>query len=81
MNAKCGGLFRLHWQRHHLAENHMDARVYDAQHGGIEPYGEMDTAALHFRSAFRNGQQAPTRALQMRLRTDYFTGLAKYPTG
>ena len=59
VNAKCGGPFRLHWQRHHLVENHMDARVYDAQHGGTEPYGEMDTAALHFRLAFRNGQQAP----------------------
>ena len=53
VNEKCGGPFRLHWQRHHLVENHMDSHVYDSQHGGVEPYGELDTSALHFRLAFR----------------------------
>lgn len=80
VNAKCGGPFRLHWQRHHLVENHMDARVYDAQHGGTEPYGEMDTAALHFRLAFRNGQQAPYLGASDAPAYDYFTGLPGYPT-
>jgi len=47
VNSKAGGPYRLHWQRHHLVENHMDALVYDSQHGGNEPYGEMDTSALH----------------------------------
>lgn len=28
VNQKCGGPFRLHWLRHHLIENHMDAYVY-----------------------------------------------------
>ncbi len=27
-NAKCGGPYRTHWQRHHVIENHMDAHVY-----------------------------------------------------
>lgn len=28
VNEKCGGPYRLHWQRHHIIENHMDAQVY-----------------------------------------------------
>jgi hypothetical protein len=31
VNEKVGGPWRLHWQRHHLVENHMDARVYDVR--------------------------------------------------
>ena len=27
VNEKSGGPYRLHWQRHHLVENHMDAKV------------------------------------------------------
>ncbi|MFI7407745.1 hypothetical protein ACIBU0_03545 [Streptomyces sp. NPDC049627] len=26
-NAKSGGPFRLHWQRHHLVENHFASQV------------------------------------------------------
>ena len=33
VNEKCGGPFRTHWQRHHLIENHIDARTYDDLHG------------------------------------------------
>ena len=33
-NAKCGGPFRLHWQRHHLVENHFDAAAYNVAHMG-----------------------------------------------
>ena len=53
VNQKVGGPWRLHWQRHHLVENHMDAKVYDTQHNGVEPYGELDTSCLHFFLAFR----------------------------
>ena len=74
VNAKCGGPYRLHWQRHHLIENHMDARVYDSQHHGHEPYGEMDTAALHFRLAFRHRDDAPYDGANDAPAYDYFSG-------
>ncbi len=32
VNQKCGGPYRLHPQRHHLIENHIDAWVYDCFH-------------------------------------------------
>jgi hypothetical protein len=74
VNAKCGGPYRLHWQRHHLIENHMDSLVYDSQHHGAEPYGEMDTAALHFRLAFRRRDDAPYNGADDAPAYDYFTG-------
>ena len=54
-NAKCGGPYRTHWQRHHVIENHMDALVYrdsTARSDGVNYYS-LDTAALHFRLAFQ----------------------------
>src|SRR3954449_3488875 len=53
-NAKCGGPYRTHWQRHHVIENHMDSFVYNTMHGprGTN-YDALDVAALHFRIAFR----------------------------
>ena len=48
VNEKSGGPYRLHWQRHHLVENHMDAFVYDDQHGSQERYNMMSISALHF---------------------------------
>lgn len=84
VNQKVGGPWRLHWQRHHLVENHIDSKVYDTQHGGVEPYGELDTSCLHFRLAFRhrndgvydnNGagcDDAPAY--------DYFAGFPPYDT-
>jgi hypothetical protein len=90
VNAKCGGPYRDHWQRHHLIENHMDACAYDSQHGGIEPYGEYDTSALHFRIAFREGLQAPYRTKDKNGKDvpmhdapayDYFSGFPQYPLG
>ncbi len=80
VNAKAGGPYRLHWQRHHLVENHMDAKAYDAQHHGSEPYGEMDTSALHFRLAFRKGLQAPYLGADDAPAYDYFTGFPAYDT-
>ncbi len=80
VNAKAGGPYRLHWQRHHLVENHMDAKAYDAQHHGTEPYGEMDTSALHFRLAFRKGLIAPYVGADDAPAYDYFTGFPAYDT-
>jgi hypothetical protein len=79
VNTKAGGPYRLHWQRHHLVENHMDAKAYDAQHG-TEPYGELDTSALHFRLAFRKGLQAPYLGALDAPAFDYFTGFPAYDT-
>ena len=84
INQKVGGPWRLHWQRHHLVENHIDSKIYDTQHGHVEPYGELDTSCLHFRLAFRqrndgvynnNGagcDDAPAY--------DYFAGFPAYDT-
>jgi hypothetical protein len=80
VNAKAGGPYRLHWQRHHLVENHMDALVYDSRHGGTEPYGELDTSALHFRLAFRKGQQNPYLGADDAPAYDYFAGFPPYDT-
>lgn len=62
-NAKCGGPYRTHWQRHHVIENHIDGRVYGMRHLPSENYGSLDTAALHFRVAFRKGATAPDPAM------------------
>ena len=52
VNQKAGGPYRLHWQRHHLVENHMDAQVYQSDHGTQAIYQEMSNAALHLWLAF-----------------------------
>ncbi|MDA8437770.1 MAG: zinc dependent phospholipase C family protein [Propionibacterium sp.] len=80
VNSKAGGPYRLHWQRHHLVENHMDAKAYDALHHGTEPYGELDTSALHFRLAFRKGLQAPYIGADDAPAYDYFSGFPAYDT-
>jgi hypothetical protein len=52
VNEKAGGPYRLHWQRHHLVENHMDAQVYGHDHGGQPIYQQMANSALHLWLAF-----------------------------
>jgi hypothetical protein len=52
VNQKAGGPYRLHWQRHHLVENHMDALVYQSDHGTQALYQEMSNSALHLWLAF-----------------------------
>jgi hypothetical protein len=47
VNEKCGGPYRLHWQRHHLVENHMDATVYQHEHGTGNQYESLTESALH----------------------------------
>jgi hypothetical protein len=78
-NAKCGGPYRDHWQRHHLIENHIDAQNYTSRFPGPW-YDEYGTSALHFRVAFRTGRvdypgrnDAPAY--------DFTTGFPAYPLG
>ena len=52
VNEKCGGPFRTHWQRHHLIENHIDAKTYDDEHGMDANYNMFTESALHYRIAF-----------------------------
>ncbi len=51
-NEKCGGPYRLHWQRHKLVENHMDAKVYDSEHGANAIYNMLNNSAQHLWIAF-----------------------------
>jgi hypothetical protein len=80
-NAKCGGPFRLHWQRHHLVENHFDAAGYNVAHMGAPVYEELGTSALHFRVAFRLKQEAPCNGSRFAPMYDYFTDFPAYPVG
>lgn len=81
-NAKCGGPFRLHWQRHHLVENHMDSAAYDMAHGGASHYGELGLSALHFRIAFRTRTDSPYDGRHDAPAYDYFAGFPPiYPLG
>ena len=76
-NAKSGGPYRDHWQRHHLVENHMDAQNYDARNPG-PLYGEYGTSALHFWIAFRHRDDAPYDGRDDAPAYDYFTGFPAY---
>ena len=65
VNAISGGPFRLHWQRHHLVENHMDALRYlhdpsGPAHG--DQYPQLTESALYYDIAFaENGGGAVPR--------------------
>jgi hypothetical protein len=52
VNQKTGGPYRLHWQRHHLVENHMDSKVYDSEYGSHLCYEMLTKAGLHRWIAF-----------------------------
>jgi hypothetical protein len=77
-NAKCGGPFRLHWQRHHLVENHFDAAAYDKTHMGATMYEEIGTSAMHFRVAFRTREDPPYNGCHFAPAYDYFSGFPAY---
>ena len=79
-NAKCGGPFRDHWQRHHLVELHMDSLNYSANHTG-PCYGEIGESAVHFWAAFRRRSDGPYAGRSDGPAYDYFTGFPNYPTG
>jgi hypothetical protein len=57
VNEKCGGPYRLHWQRHHCCENHFDGKVYEAQYGAGIRYQDVARSAMHLWLAFN-----PSRA-------------------
>jgi hypothetical protein len=78
-NAKSGGPFRDHWQRHHLVELHFDSRNYSANHSG-ECYGEIGTGAMHFWTAFRHRDDDPYGGRDDAPAYDYFTGFPSYDT-
>lgn len=59
-NEKSGGPFRTHWQRHKVVENHMDARVYDSEHGVDPTWFELAGSALHYKIAFTPSGDAVT---------------------
>jgi hypothetical protein len=54
VNEKSGGPFRLHWQRHHLVENHLDAFVCKSKYDKQPLYNMVATSALHFWVQFRD---------------------------
>jgi len=58
VNSISGGPFRLHWQRHHLVENHMDANWYlndpTSPRAG-DNYPQLTESALYFDLAFHDG--------------------------
>src|SRR5438034_458686 len=45
VNEKAGGPFRTHWQRHHLIENHIDAKTHDDEHGTDVNYNMFTESA------------------------------------
>ncbi len=79
-NAKSGGPYRDHWQRHHLVENHMDSENDGARPPG-PLYGEYGTSALHFRVAFRHRDDSPYDGRDDAPAYDYWTGFPAYDNG
>ncbi len=78
-NAKSGGPYRDHWQRHHLVENHIDSQNYSALNSG-PLYGEYGTSALHFWIAFRRRSESPYTGRDDGPAYDYFSGFPAYDT-
>ena len=64
VNAISGGPFRLHWDRHHLMENHMDAYWYindplSTRNGN--QYPEVTESALYYDVAFGDNGEIKKR--------------------
>lgn len=76
-NAKSGGPFRDHWQRHHLVELHFDSQNYSAHNSG-SCYGEVGTSAMHFWVALRKRTDGPYGGREDAPAYDYFTGFPAY---
>ncbi len=80
-NTKSGDPLRLHWQRHHLVENHFDAAAYDQRYGADDRYRTIGTSALHFRLAWRRRNTGGYRGRADSPAYDYFARLPSYPLG
>ncbi len=74
VNQKVGGPYRLHWSRHHLVENHMDARVYNAQRGGEDLYANLSSSALHLWVAFNPDGSSRVNCFDFQPGPTYATG-------
>ncbi len=74
VNQKVGGPYRNHWQRHHLVENHMDARVYNDQVGGDGLYPNVSSSALHLWLAFNPDGSSRVDCFQPQPGPDYDPG-------
>src|SRR5919199_1054714 len=62
VNQIAGGPFRLHWQRHHLVENHMDCEWYLADPltpAMGEQYPQLTESALYYDVAFDETDGSP----------------------
>jgi hypothetical protein len=62
VNSIAGGPFRLHWQRHHLVENHMDAFRYlsdPLRPGSGAQYPQVTESALYYDIAFSEEDGSP----------------------
>ena len=74
VNEKSGGPYRLHWQRHHLVENHMDAKVCDVEHGSESIYNMLSNAAMHLWIAFAPDGSSHNDFFRSQPGPDYPTG-------
>jgi hypothetical protein len=79
-NAKSGGPFRDHWQRHHLVELHLDSQNYSANHPGPY-YAQIGESAVHFWAAFRARNDGHYAGRDDAPAYDYFTGFPAYDLG
>jgi hypothetical protein len=78
-NAKVGGPYRTHWQRHHVAENHFDGHAYTLRHPDpMACYSSLDTSALHFRLAF-TADTDKTKPADVPTPFDWFPASWSYP--
>jgi hypothetical protein len=62
VNAIAGGPYRLHWQRHHLAENHMESYWYQLdplRPGSASQYPQWTESALYYDIAFAEEDDGP----------------------
>jgi hypothetical protein len=73
-NEKCGGPYRLHWQRHKLVENHMDAKVVDSEHGDDTIYNQLSNSALHLWIAFNGDGSSRHNFFDSQPGPEYSTG-------
>jgi hypothetical protein len=80
-NAKSGGPFHLHWQRHKVVENHFDSDVYRTRFSSGTHYRTLGTSALHFRMAWRVRTDAPYAGRSDAPAYDFFAGFPPYPLG
>jgi hypothetical protein len=74
VNEKAGGPYRLHWQRHHLVENHMDAAVYLHDNGARPIYQQISCGALHLWLAFNPDGSSRTDIYKPQPGPDYPDG-------